>query len=445
VILSIFRLVAPVRAEIIGQQIESSIGSVGLVHTSDDSAHSGFTNSNPPFRECKAWDSKGTYDFSDQAGMTLSWYNESRNTSFIFQMCFGLAQIHGLDITQTNYTELANHESTVLGYYNQQMLISRNTSGSDYDQAARNTWGNTLNYIHDLKHGSQGPPCNAPYDRVDDRTRPFPAGDRSPLAAGRRAFVLHFCSDCIPGASDCYPCPGNTACLPNSTAMTTAPFTGNTIVSTTNSEYACVCSSTDELSALQRSKLGTLAGCVEKTVIVTYCPGATVTYSVYQRFIFGAIPFAMISCGLMMSYIKFLLKGRIEAKMQLEWAVRLYDWVLKKCRMIGCCKREKPKEQDDIEDDPILLRKQLEKLGNALGFKPLPTIGNLQNAVELRALSRVMMKKSMTECCEQDVFFSEVVGLKDAARKKWLATEWQDDLEDNICNPVYSKTENQLD
>ena len=35
------------------------------------------------------------------------------------------------------------------------------------------------------------------------------------------------------------------------------------------------------------------------------------------------VPFAMISCGLLMSYIKFLLKGRIEAKRELEWAVRL--------------------------------------------------------------------------------------------------------------------------
>ena len=95
--------------------------------------------------------------------------------------------------------------------------------------------------------------------------------------------------DCIPGASDCNPCPGNTACAPNSTAMTTAPFTGNTLDSTANSEYACVCSSTDEFSATDLEVLGLTAGCVERMSIVTYCPGEMVTYSVLQRFIFGAV------------------------------------------------------------------------------------------------------------------------------------------------------------
>ena len=73
-ILSTFRLVAPVRATEEGRHIESSIGAVGIVHSwSDDQAHSGFTDSNPKFGDCTAWDSQGTYDFTDQAGMTLSW------------------------------------------------------------------------------------------------------------------------------------------------------------------------------------------------------------------------------------------------------------------------------------------------------------------------------------------------------------------------------------
>jgi hypothetical protein len=95
--------------------------------------------------------------------------------------------------------------------------------------------------------------------------------------------------DCIPGASDCNPCPGNTACAPNSTAMTTAPFTGNTLDSTAHSEYACVCSSTDEVTAAGLELLDTVAGCVEITVIATYCPDETDTYSIVNRFIFGLV------------------------------------------------------------------------------------------------------------------------------------------------------------
>ena len=76
VILSIFRLVAPVRAAeldgVAGRHIESSIGAVGMQHVWDKHS-TGFTNSNPEHNDCQAWDSKGTYDFSDQAGMTLSW------------------------------------------------------------------------------------------------------------------------------------------------------------------------------------------------------------------------------------------------------------------------------------------------------------------------------------------------------------------------------------
>ena len=43
---------------------------------------------------------------------------------------------------------------------------------------------------------------------------------------------------------------------------------------------------------------------------------------------------------------------------------------------------------------------------------------------------------------DHDVFFSEVVGLKDAARKKWLLTEWEES-EDGVDlerNPLGSKT-----
>ena len=91
------------------------------------------------------------------------------------------------------------------------MLIVRNTSGSDYDQSSLDTWGEALNMVHVLEHGSQGPPCNAPYNRVsaahtgyveysrsllqvNARKNAYPFGDRSPLAAGRRAFVSQYCS-----------------------------------------------------------------------------------------------------------------------------------------------------------------------------------------------------------------------------------------------------------
>ena len=76
VILSIFRLVAPVRATeldgVAARHMESSIGAVGFTHEWNEYS-TGFMNANPEHNDCTAWDSKGTYDFNDQAGMTLSW------------------------------------------------------------------------------------------------------------------------------------------------------------------------------------------------------------------------------------------------------------------------------------------------------------------------------------------------------------------------------------
>ena len=71
--------------------------------------------------------------------------------------------------------------------------------------------------------------------------------------------------------------------------MTIAPFTGNTLVSTTHSEYACVCSTTDQLTADGLELLGSVAGCVEVTTIATYCPEEVATYSLVKRFLFGLV------------------------------------------------------------------------------------------------------------------------------------------------------------
>eukprot|EP00658_Telonema_sp_P-2_P066221 TRINITY_DN55292_c0_g1_i1.p1 TRINITY_DN55292_c0_g1~~TRINITY_DN55292_c0_g1_i1.p1 ORF type:complete len:402 (-),score=91.64 TRINITY_DN55292_c0_g1_i1:344-1549(-) len=235
--------------------LRSLVGSEMCIRDRPWPATAHFTHNSGRESECLAWDAKSRMDFSSKSGLTFAWYNSTRDTSFVYELCGQLEQYYGVDITTTTCTNCGNS----MGHMVQALLI-RDEAASGFNERDVATWG-AVEYTRFVQnHGSQGPPCNNVYDRVSERTVGDPNGVHSPQAAGRSALVEVYCGSCTVADSSCKPCPDGSGCS-SITPVDTNPVTGETTSPGSSSDTgACVCASTAN------------SACFETTIVVITCP-----------------------------------------------------------------------------------------------------------------------------------------------------------------------------